>query len=306
MIKEKTSLADRIASGKPLLLAEIAPPAGSDPGPLLATARLFAGKVHALGISDNREGACMSSLVAASLVAAEGVEPILHVVTRDRNRVALVSDWLGARALGIDNVLCTSGTHQTLSRFRAARNVFDIDSVQLLQTYANLGTNAALVGEERLDGEGAFCLGAVASPFADPVELQAMRLAKKVAAGARFLITQPVFDLERFGQWMEEVKRRGIHQRVAIVAGILPLTGAAKAREYAQSRPSPRIPQAVLDRVTSAADAGAQRAAAIELAVETIRKLSAIKELRGFQVSGEWDAAAAAETIEKSGLGIHQ
>jgi methylenetetrahydrofolate reductase (NADPH) len=304
MISEKTGLADRIASGKPLVLAEIAPPAGSDAGPLVSSARLFAGKVHALGISDNRDGVCMSSLVAASLVAAEGVEPILHMVTRDRNRIALVSDWLGARALGIRNVLCTSGTHQTLSRFRAARNVFDLDCVQLLQTYANLGTDAALVGEERLDGAGSFCLGGVAAPFADPIELQTLRLAKKVAAGAKFLVTQPVFDLERFGLWMDEVKRSGIHERVAIVAGILPLTSAAKAREYAQSRPSPRIPPAMLERITREPDAAAQRAAGIQQAVETIRKLSAFKELRGFQVSGDWDAAAAVETIEKAGLGI--
>jgi len=204
--------------------------------------------------------------------------------------------------MGIENVLCTSGSHQTLGRFRAARNVFDIDCVQLLQTYAKLGSDAAVVGEERLDGSGSFCLGGVASPFADPVELQALRLVKKVAAGARFLITQPVFDLECFGLWMEEVKRRGLHERVAIVAGILPLSSAAKAREYALSRPSPRIPQAVLERITSRADVAAQRAAGIEVAVETIRKLSAIKELRGFQVSGEWDASAAVEVIEKSGL----
>jgi methylenetetrahydrofolate reductase (NADPH) len=302
MTSEKSGLAERIASGKPLILAEIAPPAGSDAAPLTSTARLFAGKVHALGISDNRDGVCMSSLVAASLVAAEGLEPILHVVTRDRNRVALVSDWLGARALGIHNVLCTSGTHQTLTRFRAARNVFDIDCVQLLQTYANLGSDAALVGEECLDGAGSFCLGGVASPMADPLELQTLRLAKKVAAGAKFLITQPVFDLERFNLWMDDVRRSGLHQRVAIVAGILPLTSAAKAREYAQSRPSPRIPQAMLEQLDRAGDAAAQRAAGIQQAVETIRKLSAVKELRGFQVSGEWDAAAAVETIEKAGL----
>jgi methylenetetrahydrofolate reductase (NADPH) len=304
MTKQKVGLADRIASGKPLVLAEIAPPAGSDAAPLRAAARLFAGKVHALGISDNRDGVCMSSLVASALVALEGVEPILHVVTRDRNRIALVSDWLGARAMGIQNVLCTSGSHQTLSRFRAARNVFDVDCIQLLQTYAKLGSDVSLLGEEHLDGSGSFCLGGVASPFADPVEFQALRLVKKVAAGARFLITQPVFDLERFGLWMEEVERRGIHERVAIVAGILPLTSAAKAEEYAQSRPSPRIPQAVLERITSRADAAAQRAAGIEVALETIGKLSAVKELRGFQVSGEWDASAAVEVIEKSGLGI--
>ena len=129
MSTQATSLAERIASGKPILLAEISPPRGVDPTPLREAARCFAKKVHAVGISDNREQVLMSALAAAALVAAEGVEPILHVTTRDRNRIALVSEALGAQALGIRNLLCTSGTHQTLGRFRAAKNVYDIASI---------------------------------------------------------------------------------------------------------------------------------------------------------------------------------
>ena len=303
MAKEKTDLAGRIESGGQILVAEVSPPLGADPAPVRHVAKRYAGKVHALGVSDNRDGVCMSALVAASLVKAEGVEPILHVVTRDRNRIALVSDYLGARALGIGNVLCTSGTHQTLGRPRASKNVFDVDSIQLIQTYAGLAADARIIGEEGIEGCGPACLGAAASPYADPVELQLVRLAKKVAAGARFVITDPVFNLDRFDSWWKEVTRRGIHERVAVLAGIRLLADAVDARAHAGRRPDPMVPHAVVERIASAGDKTAQRAAAIEIAVETIDRISRTEGLRGFQICGGGHDHAALEVIEKSGLG---
>ena len=172
MSTQATGLQERVASGKAILLAEIHPPQGADPAPLRAVAKRYAGKVHAVGVSDNRDRVAMSALAAASLLKAEGLEPILHVTTRDRNRIALVSEALGAQALGIRNLLCTSGTHQTLGSYRAARNVYDIDVVQLLQTYAHLASDGGLLGESYFSGAGPFCLGAVASPDADPPDLQ--------------------------------------------------------------------------------------------------------------------------------------
>jgi methylenetetrahydrofolate reductase (NADPH) len=297
-------LDQRIASGKRLLVAELTPPLGADPAPLREAARRYAGKVHALGISDNRDRLSMSALAAAAIVAGEGIEPILHVTTRDRNRIALVSEALGAQALGIRNVLCTSGSHQTLGRFRAAKNVYDIDAVQLLATCSRLATDAALVGEEKgIAGAGPFCLGAVAAPDADPLELQLSRLGKKVAAGAAFLITQPVFDLERFDAWWKEITRRGLHEKVAILAGVQPLTLEGLARQREGKRPSSRIPQAAMQRIESAGSPAAQRAASIELALETVRKLSGVAGLRGFGISADGDADAAIEIIDKSALG---
>ena len=154
MAEEKTGLHQRIESGEPILVAETSPPRGVDPAPVVDLAKRYAGKVHALGVSDNRDRIGMSALVAASFVKEAGVEPILHVVTRDRNRIALVSDCLGAHALGIRNVFCTSGTHQTLSRPRAAKNVFDVDSIQLLAAFVDLATDGRLVGEQGVDGFG--------------------------------------------------------------------------------------------------------------------------------------------------------
>lgn len=303
MAEEKTDLQQRIESGRRLLLAEIAPPHGSDPAAVRDAARRLAGKVHALGVSDNRRRVCMSAVAAATLAAAEGVEVILHVVTRDRNRIALVSDYLGARALGIRNLLCTSGTHQTLGRFRAAKNVFDVDSIQLLQTYAGLGSNGSLVGEDAIDVAGPVCLGAAADPCADPIDLQLVRVAKKISAGAQFLITQPVYDVERFEAWFTEVTRRGLHEKVAIVAGIQPLGDAESAAATAAERPSPLVPDAVLKRIASAAGPSAQRTASIEIAAETIQRLSQLSGLRGFEICAGADTDSALEVIEKSALG---
>jgi methylenetetrahydrofolate reductase (NADPH) len=290
MTESETRFQARIRSGEPLLVVEIAPPKGGDPAPLRAAAKRYAGKVHAVGVSDNRNGVCMSALAAAAIVAAEGAEPILHLVTRDRNRIALISSCLGAQALGVRNVLCTSGTHQTLGICPPAKNVFDIDSTQLIEAIAHLEIG------------GPFCLGAVAAPFADPAELQLMRLSKKVAAGAQFLITQPVYDLDRFGAWWGQVTQRGIHEKAAILAGIQPLLDAEQAKAYAASRPFPMVPQALLDKLSSAGDRKAQRATGIEIAVETIKQVSALKGVRGFHICADGDENAALEIIERSGL----
>ena len=285
MSTQPTSLQERIASGKTILLAEIHPPGNADPAELRTAAKRYAGKVHAVGVSDNRDRVAMSALAAASLLKAEGVEPILHVTTRDRNRIALVSEALGAQALGIRNLLCTSGTHQTLGRYRAARNVYDIDAVQLLQAYADLANDGGLLGESGLEGVGPFCLGAVASPDADPPDLQLLRLAKKARAGAKFLVTPPVHDLERFEAWWKEVSRRGLNEQVAILAGIQPLYDDPLAHAGSAQN-----------------DPVARRDAAIEMAVETIHRLSNLPGIRGFCISADGDHEAVLRIVEEPGL----
>jgi methylenetetrahydrofolate reductase (NADPH) len=302
MSTQATGLQERIASGKTILLAEIHPPRGADPAFLRTAAKRFAGKVHAVGVSDNRDRVAMSSLAAASLLKAEGLEPILHVTTRDRNRIALVSEALGAQALGIRNLLCTSGTHQTLGCYRAARNVYDIDAVQLLHAYANLASDCELLGESGLEGAGPFCLGAVASPDADPRDLQLMRLAKKSQAGAEFLVTQPVYDLERFEAWWMEVTRRGLHERSAILAGIEPLSDARLAQTG--PRPQPVIPDSLTGRVASQSDPAARRDVTVQIALETIRRLSDLPGMRGFCISADGDHDTALQIIDKSGLAV--
>jgi methylenetetrahydrofolate reductase (NADPH) len=297
MQQEKTVLQKRIESGKQIVTAEISPPKSSDAAGVRLMAKQYAGKVHALGVSDNRDGVRMSALAAAAIIASENVEPILHMTTRDRNRTALISDFLGARALGIRNVLCTSGTHQTLLPFHAAKNVFDIDATILLQSLHGLEKNASIVGEENIDGHVSYCLGGVASPFADPLELQLPRLAQKIFVGAQFIVTQPVFDLDRFGAWWKEVIDRGLHERAAFVAGIKVLTDAASAKAFVEKRPNPMVPADVLNRLSSKSDISAARADGIKMALETIEKLSRIEGLRGFEIVCDDDSDAAMEVL---------
>jgi methylenetetrahydrofolate reductase (NADPH) len=295
MSGQQTHLEKRLESGQPVLIVEVAPPRQGDADAVRACAKRYTGKVHALGVSDNRDEVRMSALAAASLITAEGVEPILHVVTRDRNRIALASEGLGAQALGVGNLLCTTGTHQTLGCCGHARNVFDVDSIQLLQMYSQMARNG--------NGDaGSLCLGAAVSSDADPLELQVMKLAKKAAAGAKFVITQPVFDLERFNTWWREVTERGLQERLAIIAGIKLLTDADTAKAFAEQRPRPMIPNALIERLSTKADASAQRSAGIEIACEIIAELAALNGLRGFEIRSDGDDDATLELLDKAGL----
>ncbi|HOX38315.1 MAG TPA: methylenetetrahydrofolate reductase [Candidatus Brocadiia bacterium] len=289
MPTETTGLHKRIESGKQILIAELSSPENGDAEPLRDAARKLAKRVHAAGISDNRGVVGVSSLAGAAIIASAGVEPILHVTTRDRNRIALVSECLGAIALGIRNIICTSGTGETLRHVPAARSVFDVDSIQLLDMFRRLPSSA---------GDAALCLGAVATPQADPIELQAMRLIKKCESGARFLVTHPIFDIERFNLWWAETARRGAHEKAAVIAGVKVLTSADEARRQAARRPSAGIPESLLARICGKASPAEQQAVGIEIAVETIRSLSGLKGLRGFHLSG----SAVPEVMEKSGL----
>jgi methylenetetrahydrofolate reductase (NADPH) len=299
MSEVKTELQMQIESGDQVLIAEVTPPRSADRAEVQSTARKFAGKVNALGISDNRNGVSMSALAASSLVLSEGVEPVLHMITRDRNRISLISDCLGAQALGIRNILSTSGTHQTLGRFQTAKNVFDIDSTQLIHAIERISEDGSIIGEEKISGVDSFYLGAVASPFADPLELQVRRLEGKITAGAKFLITQPVFDLDRFGLWWNEITQKNINTDTAILGGIRILTDAENAKAYAEKRPIPMVPDTVLERLASKSDKSEQRSEGIAIALEVIERLSSLSGLRGFEICCDDDDTAILEVIEK-------
>jgi methylenetetrahydrofolate reductase (NADPH) len=286
MLQERLTFQQRIDAGKRLIITEISPPEDANGNGVRETAALFAGKVHAAGVSDNRDGVRMSALAAATIVKSAGIEPILHMSTRDRNRAALMADCLGAHALGITSLLCTSGTHQSLLPFSNAKNVFDIDATVLLQSCVELEKNHSI--------KTPFYLGAVAAPFADPVELQLVRLAQKIHVGARFAVTQPVFDLERFASWWKVVTERELHEKAAIIAGVKVLTSAVDAKTLAATRPLPMIPASVMERLDKASDA---RAEGIALAGETVDKLMAIKGIRGVEVVCDEDPAAALEVL---------
>ena len=301
MEKNKTVLKQRIEAGKSLLLAEISPPQGSDPAPLRDMARRYAGKVHCLGISDNRDRVSMSALAAAAIVAAEGVEPILHVVTRDRNRIALISDALGAQALGIGNLLCTSGTHQVLGPYRSAKNVFDIDTVQLLKTYSNLAGDGSLVGEKSFVGAGLFCLGGVAAPYADPLELQVSKLIKKIRQGP--VTSSPSrFTTSSVSTYGGRRSRAGIARKGRLCGRHSTASGRPKSTGFCRRPALAEHLRGDFIAIDFGLWRSGSRPAGIAVALETIKKLSQVKGSRGFQICADGDVDAAQEIIEKSAL----
>ncbi len=295
MNTKHSTFKDLIQSGDTVVTVELMPPASGVPEAFKETVGRMKGRVHAVGISDNRTRIGMSALAAASLAASAGVTPIMHMVTRDRNRIALLSDLMGAQALGIANLLVTTGTHQTLGRFRAAKNVFDIDSIQLLKECSGKGT----ILENGASPAG-LCVGATAAPFADPAALQLVRLGKKVSVGASFVVTQSVFDTDRFADWWRSVTAKGLQEKTAVIAGIQALLTPDEVAAATAKRPDPRIPETTLKRLSGASNL---RGEGIAVAVETIKKLRSVKGLRGFDIRCDGDPDAALEIIDKSGLG---
>ncbi|MGA1825753.1 MAG: methylenetetrahydrofolate reductase [bacterium] len=299
---EEKSLHKKIVSGEKILLVQIKPPKGNNPDYVYSLADTYRGKVSGCGVSDNQDAVGMSAIAAAYILSQKGIAPIIHMTARDRNRIALISDAIGAQALGMTTILCTSGTHQTLGQYAAAKSVFDIDAVHLLRALSTLHEEGSLIGEEKIPDLHPFFLGAVADPCADPLAMQIMRLEKKIAAGARFIITAPVFDCERFKLWWEAVTASGIHKKAAIITGIHCLTDNALAREYSQRRPSPCIPQKLLQRISSHKEKEAQKQEGIRIAVETIKELSSYAGIQGFELGSDGDNKSILQVIEESGL----
>ena len=185
----------------------------------------------AVNVADNHYGVAMSSIAASVAVIKSGAEPICQIVTRDRNRIALQSDLLGAAYLGIRNVLCLSGYHQTLIGCPESANVYDIDSTQFIEMVTKMSEKGVLADGTKIDGQFSMLVGAVANPFLKPLELNMLRLNKKIEAGAKFIQTHAVFDIETFSQWLDAASSEGITKKAAIIAGVLPLDSAAEAEK---------------------------------------------------------------------------
>ena len=299
----ETILQKKINKQDKILISEIRPPACGNPEKLKAIAKKYAETGCALGVSDNRNGLCMSSLAASYILAQEGIEPIMHMTTRDRNRIALLSDCLGAQSLGINNLLLTSGTHQTLGSFKKAKCVFDIDSIQLTSVLNNINQNADIIGLDKIENTGPFFIGGVADPYADPLDMQIMRIMKKIKAGVKYIITKPVFDLTLFDKWWEKIQAAGIPEKIAIVAGIRILTDSDKVKALSKSRPNPKIPDDLIKQISSIQNKTDTRKEGIKIAIETITELSKKKGIMGFAIDGDSDDDAALQVIDESGLG---
>jgi methylenetetrahydrofolate reductase (NADPH) len=275
------SLKEKIDSNQFICCGEIGPPQSCDGDVLREKSKHFKGYVDAVNITDNQTAIVrLSSLASAKILLDEGVEPIMQMTCRDRNRLAIQSDLLGAAALGIRNVLCLTGDHQTFGDHPEAKGVFDLDSIQLIATVSKMNGGVLLSGRE-MKKATEFLIGAAANPFAEPFEMRLIRLHKKIEAGAHFIQTQPVFDLEIFTRWMERVAEMGLHKKAAILAGVLPVKSAKTLRWMKKEVPGVKIRDEYIHRMEHAHDPAEE---GVKMAVEIIQALKRISGVRGIHL----------------------
>ena len=301
---------------------ELGPPQNADASIIRKKATLLKGNCDAVNLTDNQTAIVrMSSIAAASILIQEGLEPIIQMVCRDRNRLAMQSDLMGAYALGVRNLLCLSGDHQTFGNHPTAKNVFDIDSIQMIRMVKDMRDDKVFQCGEQIKGvEPRFFVGAAAAPFAGPVEFRPYRLGKKVAAGASFIQTQLVYDIDAFKIFMQKVRSLGLHEKVYILAGVGPLKSPTMAKYMKESVPGILVPDVLIERMTAAgaawkgkkpdelskedkkARSEAWKAEGIKICIELIQQLREIEGVAGTHImSIEWEEAVK-PIVEGAGL----
>jgi len=301
-LKAGSNLERVLESGAFTVTGELGPPQSADPEVIREKARLLKGYVDAVNVTDGQTAIVRMASWAACLIGMrEGLEPTVQMTCRDRNRIALQMDILGMSALGMKNLLCLTGDHQSFGNHPQAKGVFDIDGIQLLQIARNMRDEEKFQCGDEISVAPSLFIGAAANPFADPFDFRAIRLAKKVAAGADFIQTQIIYNVERFARWMEAVRQRGLHKKVYILAGVAPIKSAGAARYMKTKVPGMDVPDEVVDRM-AAAPKGEGKRVGIDLCIDIINQVRQIEGVAGIHLMAiEWEEAVA-EIVEKAGL----
>jgi methylenetetrahydrofolate reductase (NADPH) len=301
-MKEMSHLKKVLEKGEFAVTAECGPPKGADPDAVLKKAELLREKVDAINVTDNQTAIVrMSSLAACSLLRSAGLDPVLQVVVRDRNRIALQSDILGASAVGIRNVLCLSGDHQGFGNQPQAMGVFDLDSIQFVNVVRTMRDNETILGGEPLSKGPELFIGAAANPFADPMPFRVVRLAKKINAGADFIQTQCIYNLNRFEEWMKMARDKGLTDNVFILGGVTPLKSPGMAKYMKNRVAGMDVPDEIIKRVEGVPK-DKQREEGIKICVETIQQLKEMPGVKGVHIMAiEWEEVVG-EISEKAGL----
>jgi methylenetetrahydrofolate reductase (NADPH) len=284
-------------AGRFVVTAEIGPPMSADVSHVENAADRLRGIADAVNVTDNQTAIVrMSSLAGACLAQGRGLEAVLQMTCRDRNRIAIQSDLLGAWALGLRNVLCLSGDHQCFGNDRQAKNVYDIDSVQLVKAVADLRDYGRFISGKTSKLPPRFFIGTTANPFAEPRELQLIRLQKKVDAGARFLQTQSIYDVEAFAGWMEQVRALGLHEKIQ--AGVL-VNKSLRSIDMTGKVPGIKIPERLTERMRKAED---QQEEGVRIALEIIDQVRRIEGVKGLHIMAVGWESIVPEIIERAGL----
>ncbi|NLW50671.1 MAG: methylenetetrahydrofolate reductase [Candidatus Brocadiaceae bacterium] len=308
-MKSGSNLERVLAAGHFAVTAELGPPMGAGGEEVARRIELLRGAADAYNVTDCQTAVVrMSSVAGAALLLRAGMEPVMQMTTRDRNRIAIQSDVLGAAALGVRNCLCIAGDHQSFSAagrlngHPGARNVYDVDSIQLVSILRRMRDDHVQQGGDPVDPAPRLFLGAAWTPMADPVDWRLVRLAKKVAAGADFIQTQGVYDVAQFAEVMAKVRNEGLHEKTAILAGVIVPKSAGMLRYMNSSVAGVRVPEELIKRfpVVRKADPPEKKKEAQRLgleigrqvAVELIGRLRAIEGVRGVHLQAiEWEEA---------------
>jgi methylenetetrahydrofolate reductase (NADPH) len=291
-----------LEEGKFAVTAEVGPPRGANSEAFCKKAAMLKDYVDGINVTDNQTAIVrMSSIASCAHLVNMGIEPVMQMVTRDRNRIALQSDIMGAYSLGIRNILCLSGDHQTFGSQPGAMNVFDIDSMHLLNVVKTMREEGRDMSGFELNVAPQMFIGAAANPFADPFEFRVTRLAKKISAGAQFVQTQCVFDMKRFKEWTGQARDQGLTEKVYILAGVTPLKSARMAKYMATKVSGVIIPDEILKRMDGVAKEKAAEEG-LKICLETIHELRAIKGLSGIHIMAiEWEEKVP-EIVKAAGL----
>ncbi|MBS3757047.1 MAG: methylenetetrahydrofolate reductase [Desulfobacterales bacterium] len=291
-----------LSEGHLAVTSECGPPRGSDPEAIKEKAEMIKDYVDAVNVTDNQTSVTrLCSMAACIHLKLMGVEPVLQMVTRDRNRIAIQSDILGAASFDIPNMLCLSGDHQSFGDCPQGQNVHDIDSMQLVQTVRMMRDEGKFLGGAEIKRPPNMFVGAAANPFADPFEIRVPRLAKKVAAGTEFIQTQCIYNLDKFEEWMKGVCDRGLHEKVHILAGVTPFKSAGMAKFMKKRVPGMDVPDEVVKRMSDTPKEK-QPEEGINICVESIERLKSVEGVHGFHIMAiEWEGKVP-EIVERAGL----
>jgi len=299
-MKSGSNLEKILESGQFAVTAECGPPKGTSARVVQRKGELLKFCCDALNVTDNQTAIVrMSSFSGCMLLKELGVEPVLQMVVRDRNRLALQGDLLGAAAVGIKNVLCLSGDHQRFGNHQTAKGVYDIDSIQFLQMVRNMRDENKFINGEEFSGEAPFYIGAAANPFADPFEFRVTRLAKKIAAGADFIQTQGIFDMAKFVEWMKMVRDRGLDEKTHILAGLIPIKSVGMARYMANNVSGLSVPKEIVDRMADAKD---PKEEGVKICLETIEELKEVDGVHGVHIMAVAWEDIVPRIVEEAGL----
>lgn len=300
MMKSGSNLEKVLEGSHFAVTAEVGPPKGTSAKVIQRKGELLKAYCDAMNLTDNQTAIVrMSSWSGCILLKEMGIDPVMQMVVRDRNRIAIQSDILGAVALGIRNVLCLSGDHQKFGNHPAAKGVYDIDSIQLVQTLKKMRDEKKFICGEEISGEVPLYIGAVETPFADPIEYRVKRLAKKVKAGADFIQTQAIFDVAKFIKWMEMVRDEGLDKQVHILAGVIPIKSVGMARYMKENVSGISVPDEIITRMK---DAKVAKEEGVKIALEIIEQLKEIDGIHGIHIMAvAWEDIVPG-IVESAGL----